>query len=326
MMYFLKLSAVLGLAIVLVLGRLGAATPVEALDMDFPDPSIVKDPRSSDWYAFATAGNGKKLQAATAPSSTGPWTWLDVDILPALGSWAVTTGIWAPDVRYLAEEDSFLLYYSAPYAANTSFHCVGAAVASSILGPYTATSQPVACPITQGGAIDAAGYYDDATSTRWLVYKIDGNSIGHGGSCNNGVAPIVPTPIMMQQLALDGYTPMGQPFEILDRGQADGPLIEAPDLIKAADGTYVLFFSSNCYSSTLYDISYATAPALEGPYTKSSAPLLVTGDYGLTSPGGATSITGGGQLVFHVTCGQNPLKRCMYQTSVSVAANTVTIT
>ncbi len=118
------------------------------------------------------------------------------------------------------------------------------------------------------------------------MYKVDGNAIGHGGSCGNTVEPIVPTPIMMQQVGLDGHTKIGSPFQILDRGQYDGPLIEAPNLIKAPDGTFILFFSSNCYSTTLYDISYATSANLKGPYTKSSAPLLVTGNYGLTAPGG----------------------------------------
>jgi hypothetical protein len=90
-----------------------------------------------------------------------------------------------------------------------------------------------------------------------------------------------------------------------------------------SDGSFVLFFSSNCYSTTLYDVSYATASSLTGPYTKSSVPLLVTGNYGLTAPGGATSIVGGGQLVFHANCDAG---RCMYETSFSVANNIVTIT
>ena len=27
----------------------------------------------------------------------------------------------------------------------------------------------------------------------WVLWKVDGNSIGHGGECNNQVEPIVPT-------------------------------------------------------------------------------------------------------------------------------------
>lgn len=321
-MWFLSLASCLAL-----LAGLTAATPSIALNKDFPDPAILKDPNSANWYAFATAGNGKKVQVASAPAATGPWTWLNIDPITSAGPWALNQDIWAPDVRYLSQTKQFVMYYAAPYAANSKFHCVGAAIASSITGPYTPVNDPVACPTDQGGAIDPNGYFDVATNTRWLVYKVDGNAIGHGGSCGNSVEPLVPTPIMMQQLAQDGFTKIGSPFQILDRGQYDGPLIEAPNLIKAADGTFILFFSSNCYSTTLYDISYATAPTLSGPYTKSSAPLLVTGNYGLTAPGGATSIDGGGQLVFHANCANvGGSGRCMYETSFKVANNVVTIT
>lgn len=312
---------------VALLASLAAATPSQVLNEDFPDPTILKDPNSSNWYSFATAGNGKKIQVASAPAATGPWTWLNIDPIASAGPWALNQDIWAPDVRYLADRKQFVMYYAAPYAANSKFHCVGAAIANSITGPYTPVNDPIACPTAQGGAIDPNGYFDVATNTRWLVYKVDGNAIGHGGSCGNTVEPLVPTPIMLQQLSQDGFTKIGSPFQILDRGQYDGPLIEAPSLIKASDGTYVLFFSSNCYSTTLYDISYATASQLSGPYTKSSAPLLVTGNYGLTAPGGATSIDGGGQLVFHANCPNvGGSGRCMYQTSFKVANNLVTIT
>ncbi|KAK0708057.1 glycosyl hydrolase family 43 protein [Lasiosphaeris hirsuta] len=299
------------------------ATPNLALDIDFPDPAITFDTKSGDWYSFATAGNGNRLQVAQALSNHGPWTLLDIDLLPKLGPWAVTTGIWAPDVRYLAVNNSFVMYYSAPYAADQAFHCVGAAIADNILGPYIAIDDPIGCPISQGGAIDPAGFYDEASGTQWVLYKVDGNSIGHGGVCGNGIEPVVPTPILMQQVGLDGYTKIGDPIEVLDRSDADGPLVEAPQLIKTADGTYVLFFSSNCYSTPQYDVSYATSRSLKGPYKKSSTPLLVTGDYNLTSPGGAQSVNGGGQMVFHANCDEG---RCMYQSSFEVKDNIVTLT
>ncbi|KUI66274.1 Extracellular endo-alpha-(1-_5)-L-arabinanase 1 [Cytospora mali] len=306
-----------------LLYALAAATPSEVLSVDFADPSILYDPNSGDWYAFATAGNGENVQVANAASPTGPWTLLDIDLLPnGMGSWAVDTGIWAPDVRYLSQSDSFVMYYSAVVADNTSFHCIGAATADTIEGPYTPVDTSLACPTDQGGAIDPSGYWDEASSTRWLVYKVDGNNIGHGGLCNNGVDPIQPTPIMLQQLDDDGYTLIGSATEVLDRSDADGPLIEAPNLIYD-DDTYIIFFSSSCYSTTLYDISYATSSSLTGPYTKSSAPLLVTGDYGLTAPGGATSVVGGGQMVFHANCDEG---RCMFETSYSVSDDVVTIT
>lgn len=47
---------------------------------------------------------------------------------------------------------------------------------------------------------------------------------------------------MLQQMESDGITPTGSPIKILDRGTADGPLIEAPDLV-LVDGVYALLSS-----------------------------------------------------------------------------------
>ena len=176
---------------------------------------------------------------------------------------------------------------------------MGAATADKILGSYTAQTSPVACPLSQGGAIDLSGF-TDTDGTHYVVYKIDGNSIGHGGSCGNTIDPIIPTPLMLQQLAADGVTPVNNPIALLDRGDADGPLIEAPNLLLYGE-TYFLFFSSNCFSTTLYDVSYATASSVKGPFSKSSAPLMVTNNpFEITAPGGAMTTADGKNMVCHV--------------------------
>jgi len=216
------------------------------------------------------------------------------------------------------------MYYTAT-TADGSTHCVGAATASSIEGPYTPEQTTIACPASQGGAIDPAGFLD-TDGTRYVVYKVDGNSIGHGGNCNNGVAPIVPTPIMLQQMSADGLTPVGSPVQILDRSDADGPLVEAPSLV-VHDGTYVLFFSSNCYSGPYYDVSYATASSVAGPYTKSSAPLLVTGSDNnqLYAPGGASVAAAGDRIVFHADYQQSSAVRQMWTAMITISGAVVSI-
>ncbi|KAJ7729091.1 glycosyl hydrolase [Mycena maculata] len=133
-------------------------------------------------------------------------------------------------------DGSFVLYYAATAAADTAAHCVGAAISTNIRGPYTPIEATIACPISQGGAIDPAGHHHPDGSL-YVVYKVDGNSIGHGGSCNNGVAPIVLTPIMLQEVAANGYTLIGAAVQILDRSAADGPLGEVPSLIYV-DGVF----------------------------------------------------------------------------------------
>lgn len=240
-------------------------------------------------------------------------------MLPTVGAWSNGQNVWAPDVRIIG--NTYVLYYSATDAQQTAQHCVGAATADNILGPYTAEALPIACPLSQGGAIDPSGF-TDTDGTHYVVYKVDGNSIGHGGSCGNTVDPIVPTPLMLQQLEDDGVTPINDPVELLDRGDADGPLIEAPNLL-LYDGTYFLFFSSNCYSTTLYDVSYATASSVKGPFTKSSAPLMVTNNpFEITAPGGATTTVDGSTMVFHANCDAG---RCMFESAISISGDTVTM-
>lgn len=132
---------------------------------------------------------------------------------------------------------------------------------------------------------------------------------------------------MIQRMSANGLNAVGSPTQILDRGTADGPLVEAPSLVRSAGGVYVLFFSSNCYAGALYDISYATASSVAGPYTKSSAPLLTTGSpYGqLYSPGGADVARDGTKLVFHADLGTSANTRQMYTAAITISGTKVTI-
>jgi beta-xylosidase len=190
--------------------------------------------------------------------------------------------------------------YYAVSSKSTGSHCIAVATSKTALGPYTPLELTFACHQDQGGAIDPAGFrHPDGTN--WVVYKIDGNAKGHGGSCGNSVAPIHSTPIMLQQVAADGFTKIGSEKQILDRDDGDGPLIEAPSLIHVG-GVFFLFFSSGCYAETTYDLSYATADVVTGPYTKArapNAPLLVTRKNGLKAPGSACFSTGGTKMAFH---------------------------
>lgn len=213
------------------------------------------------------------------------------------------------------------MYFSASTSENTSVHCVGTATSSSIEGPYTPRDSPLACPADKGGAIDPDGYDDDGTL--YVTYKVDGNSLNSGGSLH-------PTPIMLQKLESDGVTPDGDAVQLLDRDDADGPLIEAPSLAKS-DGTYYLTFSSNLYNTKNYDVSYATAESIEGPYTKSSEPLLVSGDPSdvepLAGPGGSDFLKDGSKIVFHsFENGQNINDgRTMFTADVRLSEETISI-
>lgn len=304
-----------------------------AINQDFADPSILQD--GSEWYAFAsnnhkTLGNSAavgsgsliNVQVATSPDFNS-WTVTGTDALPTVGAWANPkagsqgAAVWGPGVIKNGN-GQYVLHYSASVLGNESKHCIGAAVASTPQGPYTPQATPLACPLDQGGAIDSSPF-QDVDGTYYVVYKIDGNSIGHGGSCGNTVAPIVPTPIMLQKLESDGFTPVGSPTEMIDRSQLDGPLVEAPSLMRTSAGKYVLFFSSNCFASQYYDLTYAFADSIAGPYVK-RGPMMMTGTDGLYSPGGADAAADGVHMAFHAgNVGPNNMNwRLMYTMSLKV--------
>ena len=151
------------------------------------------------------------------------------------------------------------------------------------------------------------------------------------------MAPIHSTPIMLQEVsASDGYTLIGSPTAILDRDDADGPLVEAPSLVRVSNSAaaggwmYVLFFSSNCYGGPDYDTSYAysfNGVANGGQhYTKSSNPLLVTGTNGLYSPGGLDVSVDGTKVVFHADQGTTADVRQLYTSQITIGSSGTTVT
>ncbi|KAK5133693.1 hypothetical protein LTR08_007447 [Meristemomyces frigidus] len=269
---------------------------------NFPDPAITRT--GDGWHAFSTNAkiSGKLIHVPMAHSADfKTWTYRSgVDALPKLAAWIdpKSPRVWAPDVSQLPD-GSFIMYYTAALKKNTALHCVGYATSASIAGPYTdpSGSSTWICPTAQGGAIDPSGYVN-ADGTRWVVYKHDGNAIGHGGSCGNTVKPIVTTPLMLQQVnAKDGHTKIGNPIQMITNGPLDGPYVEAPSLSKLG-GKFVLFFSSNCFATTKYDVSYAIASNIKGPYVK-YGPLFVTGTDGMTAPGGLDIASNGNHAIWH---------------------------
>lgn len=133
---------------------------------------------------------------------------------------------------------------------------------------------------------------------------------------------------MLQAVEADGITHTSSPAtQILDRDASDGVLVEAPNLI-LVDGTYYLFFSSNCFNSADYNTKYATASNVRGPYQKASSPLLASGGDGglLFSPGGATVGQDGTRMVFHADQKQGDAGvRQMWTDGVTVGGGVVSI-
>lgn len=233
------------------------------------------------------AAKAKRSELAVFHKAVVKGTKASVPLSIAAANEVPLANVWAPDVIKHPTQDKYLMYYSAVSAADPGkHHCIGASIADSPAGPYTPNSEPIACPVEKGGAIDPVIVVDPDDKRIYVVYKIDGNSIGHGGECNNGVAPLVSTPIMLQRMEDDGITKDDsfEAVQLLDRTKVDGPLIEAPAVAKVGE-QWFMFYSSGCTRSPSYDVRYATAKNLTGPWTRHGKPLFKTDDYGLLAPG-----------------------------------------
>lgn len=228
-----------------------------------------------------------------------------------------------PQTDTLQDDGRFVLYYSGELKKWKQHHCLGTAVSvdKSPLGPYQPHNASLACPLRQGGAIDPAPFRD-ADGKLYVVYKADANSIGNGGSCNNSKKPLVSVPILLQELEKDGITPVGDPVQILENTHNDGPLVESPSLTRTPGGIYFLFFSSHCFTSSKYNIKYATSSSLRGPYARAKQSLLQSGDFGLNGPGGATVSSDGTKMVFHANCED---VRCMYVAGIHINSTVLTV-
>lgn len=272
-----------------------AAAPVPAaattapplvVNSDFPDPDVTRF--DGVYYAYSTNNGFGNVPVASATSLTGPWTRRG-NALPTLGAWASGGLTWAPEVTRRAD-GRYLLYYTAR-SRTVGRQCIGAALATSPIGPFTPVgTQPLVCNGGEGGDIDASSF-TDSTGARYLLYKDDGNAIGQ------------PTSLWLQGVAADGLTFQGGRVELLRSGRPEEQgVIEAPVLTKV--GTqYVLFYSLGGYGGDGYQTSYATSASLTGPYTKAYRSLITTEsvDGAVRGPGGADVVrdAAGDHLVFH---------------------------
>ncbi|HEX9988139.1 MAG TPA: glycoside hydrolase family 43 protein [Chloroflexia bacterium] len=219
------------------------------LRSDFPDPFVLKE--GDTYYAYATNGSGKNIQAATSTDLVN-WKVLS-DVMPALAPWAKLGGsyVWAPEVTKIGEK--YLLYYTARDKASNK-QCVGVATADKPEGKFKDTSdKALVCQAQEGGTIDASPFQDG--DKHYLYFKNDGNCCG------------IATYLYVQELAPDGLSLVGEPTRLVrnDR-QWEGAVVEAPTMWKQ-DGKYYLFFSANSYAGFEYAVGYANCDSPMGPCT-----------------------------------------------------------
>jgi GH43 family beta-xylosidase len=231
------------------------ANPVMAFDC--PDPGVIGVPKGGQAsYDVVCTGGSFPIRSSRNLVS---WTDTKAAVLPGgKPPWAANGNRnWAPEIH--AVDQGFVAYFTTVNGANVL--SIGAAHATDVLGPYTPGDGPlVQDPL---GVIDAT-FFEDGDGSRYLFYKIDGNSKGK------------PTPIYARQLAKDGlsFAAGSSATKVLvnDPATWEGGVVEAPWVVRH-EGSYYLFYSGNSYDHH-YRTGVARATSLLGPYVKHGAPIL----------------------------------------------------
>lgn len=229
---------------------------------DCPDPGVLAVPEDDGTTAYYMVCTGGPFPIRRSRDLVF-WQDTGAAILPAgKPTWAAN-GFrnWAPELHRVG--DQYIAYFTTVDAGDVL--CIGAATADDPLGPWVESPGPLVQH--PQGVIDAT-YVEDDAGTPYLVYKIDGNSVGQ------------PTPMLARQLAPDGlsFAAGSMPVQLLVNEPAtwEGGVVEAPYFARH-DGYWYLFYSGNVYDHR-YRTGVARSLALTGPYEKRGAPILANNE------------------------------------------------
>jgi len=252
------------------------ANPV--VPFDCPDPGVLSTGDPPVYYALCTGGSFRILRSYDLVL----WEDTGARVLPGgKAPWSANGGRnWAPEIHEV--DGRFVVYFTAVNGANVL--SIGAASSDSPTGPFTDRGGPLV--EHPQGVIDAS-YFRDVDGKQYLLYKIDGNSVGQ------------PTPIYLRELTADGlsFAPGSSQVELIRNAPAtwEGGVVEAPWLIERS-GTYYLFYSGNVYDYR-YRTGVARASSVAGPYEKRGGPILAN-DASWVGPGHGSVVPVGDRLYF----------------------------
>ena len=256
--------------------------------LDLPDPFLLAARGKYYLYlstAFADATESNIPVLVGRPGHWGPAS----DALPSLPPWGLpaATGarVWSPNVVHLGNR--YVMYYAAQLAGNSlAEHCIGVATARSPAGPFTPVpGPPIVCQLALGGDIDAQVFTDPGgprgpRHPAYLVWKSDQNDLPGLNLTSIWAAP----------LSNDGLRLEGAGVQIFSAHLPwQEPVLEAPQMVRAPDGTAWLFYSAGTgFYSPRYAMGVARcAGPLGGCHDVASGPFLASNAQG-AGPGEET--------------------------------------
>jgi beta-xylosidase len=221
------------------------------------DPGVLRD--GNQYIMVCTSGNAANAFPIYVSTDLAHWT-AKGHIFPSAAkpTWA-KSDFWAPEIHKVGSH--YVAYFSARNAAGKL--SIGAASATSALGPFTDRGSPIVSDSAMG-LIDASEI-NASNGKSYLLWKEDGNAVGK------------PTPIHAQPLAADGLSLTGASSTLITNDQSwEGAVVEGPFMIEHGGMSY-LFYSGNAYYDGRYAVGVARASSPLGPFTKAAGPIVVTG-------------------------------------------------
>jgi len=211
------------------------------------------------------------------------WSEPPMDVLPELPAWSSWGYTWAPDVRRFG--DTYVMYVTSRVKdSDPRMQCIGTATAPEPDVVFTPQPEPLVCQRDRLGSIDPRTFVEE-DGTVWLHWKSDDNADVDGTTR---------TTIYAQRLSDDGLSLVGEPARILEADQPwEGRIVEAPHMVRDADGRHWLFYSGNWFNQPAYAIGVARCEGPAGPCRKPFRQPFISSNAQGEGPGEASLVTDG---------------------------------
>jgi beta-xylosidase len=235
-------------------------------DFGCADPALLNDPVVKNRFLLACTGGRFAVRHS---SNLLDWEYQGHKLVNPgnYDTWATSGRSWAPEIVRIGSH--LVSYYTQNSKAKHG--AIGVSWTNDLAGKsfYPARSTAIVNGDHVGGVIDPSYFKDPSTGNQYLLYKIDGNSIG------------VDTRIRINQLSDDGRKVVGTPQTIKTGGNRLSNLVEGQDLIKYGS-YYYLFYSYGSFLDS-YQVRVARSKSVYGPY--SGDRIILKGSSVFKAPG-----------------------------------------